>query len=159
MDFKEALGLMQNKGAKVKLPEWDGYWRWDGIKRSVVMHCADGTVMDIRDTCDVAYTLGNLLSQEWGVATEENTKLLESPEILNFSEALEYLKKGYSMTRLSFHEDVYVSLIEPDISDFSSHLAIHCTNGNVFPFTPGQDSVLADDWVFADWRVISKPNK
>jgi hypothetical protein len=67
LKFGQALKLMQ-EGEKVKLPSWGGYWCWDKEKETVMMHCKDGRVLDIRETRDVGFTLNNINSNEWKIA-------------------------------------------------------------------------------------------
>ena len=64
MNFGKALEALK-AGYQVKLPSWTGYWQKDGD--TIAMHCKDGTVLDIRETKDVFYTLGNIASNEWEV--------------------------------------------------------------------------------------------
>lgn len=71
MRFEEALKIMKD-GNKVKLPSWGGFWKWDSEKESIIMHTKDGEELDIRETQVVEYTLGNILSDEWIVADENN---------------------------------------------------------------------------------------
>ena len=39
-------------------------------KQTIHMHCKDGRVLDIRDTQDVLFTVGNMASDEWIILTE-----------------------------------------------------------------------------------------
>lgn len=111
MKFKEAFELMK-KGFFVKLPSWGGYWCWDNIKETIMMHLKDGvTVMDIRDTLNVEYTLRNMLSDKWIVATEKNTPLLGGVATFGFNEALEYIEKGHNLRRYCWTDkNTYVKL-------------------------------------------------
>lgn len=49
MMFSDAYMLMK-QGAKVKLPNWGGYWYWDAEKKTIMMHTKDGEELDIRQT-------------------------------------------------------------------------------------------------------------
>ena len=60
MNFGKALEALK-AGYQVKLPSWAGYWQKDGD--TVVMHCKDGSVLDIRETKDVFYTF-HLIREE-----------------------------------------------------------------------------------------------
>ena len=91
MRFEEALKIMKD-GNKVKLPSWGGFWKWDSEKESIIMHTKDGEELDIRETQVVEYTLGNILSDEWIVADENNC-----PEL--GGEAIKYLKRGMKVAR------------------------------------------------------------
>ena len=69
MTFREAWFQMLS-GKKIKLPQWSGYWAWEN--GTIMMHCRDGRVIDIRETDNPAYTFTNVASREWQVVEEEN---------------------------------------------------------------------------------------
>lgn len=98
MKFSEAFKLMK-LGAKIKLPSWGGYWRWDEDKETVMMHTKDGKVLDIRETDRVEYTLGNVASDEWVVADEINCPLFGGQALFSFGDAVKYLKRGLKVAR------------------------------------------------------------
>ena len=98
MRFEEALKIMKD-GNKVKLPSWGGFWKWDSEKESIIMHTKDGEALDIRETQVVEYTLGNILSDEWIVADENNCPELGGEATFSFGEAIKYLKRGMKVAR------------------------------------------------------------
>ena len=65
MKFNEAYVLMR-QGKKIKLPEWKGFWAWKN--NTIMLHCGDGVVMDIRETDDVSYTFGFICREDWIIA-------------------------------------------------------------------------------------------
>lgn len=65
MKFNEAYVLMR-QGKKIKLPEWQGFWAWEN--NTIMLHCSDSVVMDIRDTDDVSYTFGFICREDWIIA-------------------------------------------------------------------------------------------
>lgn len=66
VSFEVALGAIKSSPLKIiKLPEWDGYWFWDNKTNSIIIHCADGSQFDIRETTDVFYTLSNICRKDW----------------------------------------------------------------------------------------------
>lgn len=65
MKFNEAYVLMR-QGKKIKLPEWQGFWAWEN--NTIMLHCSDSVVMDIRDTDDVAYTFSFICREDWLIA-------------------------------------------------------------------------------------------
>lgn len=67
MIFREAWFAMLN-GEKVKSPSWSGYWAFED--NTIMMHCRDGRVIDIRSTENVAYTMSNVASNDWMVVNE-----------------------------------------------------------------------------------------
>lgn len=98
MKFERAFKLMQS-GAKIKLPSWGGYWYWDDVKQTVIMHTKDGKEMDIRETERVIYTLSNILDDGWVLADEENCPELGGVATFGFDEAIKYLKRGMKVKR------------------------------------------------------------
>lgn len=64
MPFRQAWFELLN-GKKVRLSSWKGYWAWEN--NTIMMHCADGTVLDIRETDNPAFTFSNVASDEWQV--------------------------------------------------------------------------------------------
>lgn len=69
MSFREAWFALLN-GEKVKLPSWSGYWAWES--GTIMMHCKDGSVIDLRKTQNVAYTFSNVASNDWMIAEGKN---------------------------------------------------------------------------------------
>ena len=69
MQFKEAYEAMR-KGKKVKYPNWDGYWYWDHIKGTVMMHTFDGHDIDLFDSKRKEYTLGYLAGDGFEIVEE-----------------------------------------------------------------------------------------
>lgn len=65
MEFRRAYELMKNKGRKIKLPEWEGYWTWEND--TIMIYCKDNKVLDIRETDDVAYTFSFICRNDWEV--------------------------------------------------------------------------------------------
>ena len=86
MKWNEAFKLMK-QGNKIKLPSWAGYWYWDNKAQTIMMHCKNNTILDIRETEVVDYTLSNIASDEWVIAGEENTPILGGEALFGFDEA------------------------------------------------------------------------
>lgn len=172
MKFKEAYDLLR-KGFYIKLPSWGGYWSWDVNKETIMMHLKDNiTVMDIRDTLNVDYTLRNILSDEWMIANEENTPILGGKNTFGFHKALEYMERGYSVRRNIWankkayitisvekkYVDAYKEKLNKQVSNyFSDRLSkmdkviIYgnddlSTESRLILLT--QEDILADDWCF-----------
>lgn len=82
MTFKEAFELMK-QGKKIKMPEWKGYWAWEDS--SIKIHCSGGIVLDIRETEDVEFTLGFIMRDDWIIADETNSKLLQGEVVCTSS--------------------------------------------------------------------------
>lgn len=64
MNFSRAFALMR-EGKAVARPHWGGYWVWDEMAQAIYMHCKDGDILEIRETVDLAYTLENILANDW----------------------------------------------------------------------------------------------
>lgn len=67
LSWKDAWWYLLN-GEKIKRQLWDGYWVWEN--NTIMMHCRDGSVTDIRDTDFVAYTFSNVAQRDWMVVED-----------------------------------------------------------------------------------------
>lgn len=162
MNFKTALMLMKN-GEKMKLPTWSGYWIWDKEKKTILMYIKDGSIMDIKDTLDLEYTLTYVLSNEWMVALPENTPILGGEVSFGFDKAIKYVKEGEKLTRKGWNGKKqyielasFISYVNPDSEvKNADHLNIgNCaiafvgTSGTQIGWLASQSDMLADDWTF-----------
>lgn len=182
MKFKEAYDLLR-KGFCIKLPSWGGYWSWDVDKETIMMHLKDNTtIMDIRATTEVDYTLRNILSDEWIIATNENTPILGGENTFDFYKALEYMKKGYNVRRniwankktyimlsvAKTYIDAYREKINSKSSDYFANrlskmdkVIIYgnedlSVESRIVLLT--QEDILADDWCFYNEEVNDDKN-
>ena len=152
-------------GAKVKLPSWGGYWYWNDEKQTIMMHCKDGTVLDIRETQVVEYTTMNICSDEWVIANENNCPELGGEATFSFGEAIKYIKRGMKVkrkgwngknqhielaTRISYMtaSDELVNVEHDAIGNKA--IAFCGTSGVQMGWLASQADMLADDWVFAE---------
>lgn len=153
MKFLEALKLMK-EGKKVKLPSWGGYWRWDADRQTVMMHCKDGEILDIRETQVVEYTLSNVASDEWVLAYEGNTPILGGKATFNFGEAIKYLKRGLKVARKGWNgKGMYVQLNKTRDFEFSEllpFLTIKNVKNSFNTWVPSISDLLAEDWEIVD---------
>lgn len=163
MRFEEALKIMKD-GGKVKLPSWGGFWKWDPEKESIIMHTKDGGEMDIRKTQVVEYTLGNVLSDEWVVADENNCPELGGEATFSFGEAIKYLKRGMKVARKGWNgKKQYIQLASRISYKTADNQIVNCehdaignkavafvgTSGVQMGWLASQADMLAEDWVFA----------
>lgn len=163
MRFEEALKIMKD-GGKVKLPSWGGFWKWDPEKESIIMHTKDGEEMDIRKTQVVEYTLGNVLSDEWVVADENNCPELGGEATFSFGEAIKYLKRGMKVARKGWNgKKQYIQLASRISYKTADNQIVNCehdaignkavafvgTSGVQMGWLASQADMLAEDWVFA----------
>lgn len=153
MKFQEALKVMK-EGKKVKLPSWGGYWYWDNDKQTIMMHCKDGNVLDIRETQSVEYTLSNVVSDEWILADEGNTPILGGVATFNFGEAIKYLKRGIKVARKGWNgKGMYIECCNGKDHDFSiiePFLLIKNVKNSFNTWVPSISDLLAEDWMFID---------
>nr|DAE61959.1 MAG TPA: Protein of unknown function (DUF2829) [Caudoviricetes sp.] len=168
MNFKQALEEMK-KGNKVKLPSWGGYWCWDDTKQTIMMHCrpedadkGQGSILDIRETQRVQYTLSNVLSDEWVIADNENCTLLGGTPTFNFGEAIKYLKRGLKVCRQGWngkgmylaHVNSYQYKVDGEVHKGSLFLApwigMKTADGKFVPWLASQTDMLAEDWMFTE---------
>lgn len=163
MRFEEALKIMKD-GNKVKLPSWGGFWKWDSEKESIIMHTKDGEELDIRETQVVEYTLGNILSDEWIVADENNCPELGGEATFSFGEAIKYLKRGMKVARKGWNgKKQYIQLASGISYKTADNQIVNCehdaignkavafvgTSGVQIGWLASQADMLAEDWVFA----------
>lgn len=163
MRFEKALKIMKD-GGKVKLPSWGGFWKWDSEKESIIMHTKDGEELDIRETQVVEYTLGNILSDEWVTADENNCPELGGEATFSFSEAIKYLKRGMKVARKGWNgKKQYIQLASGISYKTADNQIVNCehdaignkavafvgTSGVQMGWLASQADMLAEDWVFA----------
>lgn len=161
MNFRHALNLMKD-GYKVKLPSWGGYWCWDDDKKTIMMHCKPslanktGEVLDIRDTERVEYTIENILSEEWIIATEKNTPILGGTLGMSFSDALKYMKRGLRVRRKCWKEGYYMNIVE--VKSYLCDVCVPIIYTNM-PYLEGEDGkwkANQDDIVACDWEFYNE---
>lgn len=164
MRFCYAFELMK-EGKKVKLPSWSGYWRWDPDKETIMMHCKDGKVLDIRETERVEYTLMNVCSDEWVIANEKNCPVLGGEATFSFGEAIKYMKRGMKVARKGWNgKNQYIELASNISYQTAAGDIVNCehdaignkaiafvgTSGVQMGWLASQADMLADDWTFAE---------
>ncbi|XZH43568.1 DUF2829 domain-containing protein (plasmid) [Clostridium perfringens] len=162
MKFGLALSLMK-QGFKVKLPSWSGYWCWED--NTIMMHCKDGKVLDIRNTDRVEYTMSNISSEDWIIANKENTPILGGVATFDFGEAIKYVKRGLRVARKGWNgKKQYIELAK-NISYKNANekiinteheaignkaIAFVGTSGVQIGWLANQADMLAEDWRFAE---------
>ena len=65
---------------------------------------------------------------------------------MNFSDALTELKNGKGLTRAAWNGRAIVKLQKPDKGSKMTAPYLYIDGDSIQPFTPGQDSILSDDW-------------
>jgi len=93
---------------------------------------------------------------------------------MNFSEALHCVRNGKRVTRRAWLPGIFVFLVpgsmfkvnrppllgiypEGQHIAYHAHVDIRLPDGVICPWTPGQNDMLADDWVFAEDEFPSSP--
>lgn len=69
MHFQAAFAYMK-RGHAVALPEWGGFWRWDDESKTIHIHTRQGTIMDIRQSKDMDYTLSFTFRDDWEIVAD-----------------------------------------------------------------------------------------
>lgn len=164
MKFSEAFELMK-QGYPIKLPSWGGYWMYEADGDRIWMHTKDGRVLEIRETERLSYTLDNIMSDEWVLATHKNTPALGGVATFNFGEAIKYLKRGFKVKRLGWNgKEQYIGLASNISFKIPSGVIVNCehdaignqaiaffgTSGIQMGWLASQSDMLAEDWVFAE---------
>lgn len=173
MKFVEALKEMK-KGIPMKLPSWGGYWCWDAEKETIMMHCrhqdsdkAKCSVLDIRETKRVEYTLMNVLSDEWIPANDENCTILGGVPSFNFGEALKYMKRGMKVARKGWNgKGMYLRYVDPYLDKtykvtecepidgtLLPYIGMKTAQNGFVPWLASQTDMLAEDWVFVEEKA------
>lgn len=162
MNFRDAFKALKS-GEKVKLPSWGGYWVWEND--TIMMHCKDGRVLDIREMENPDYTFSNIVSDEWILAEEKNTPILGGAAKFDFGTAIKYVKLGLKVTRDGWNgKNQYIELAsnisyltpEGDIinceheSIGNKAIAFVGTSGIQMGWLASQADMLAEDWMFVD---------
>ena len=157
MNFGKALEALK-AGKKVKLPHWSGYWVKED--NTVKMYCKDGKVLDIRETEDVFYTLGNIASEEWVLAEEADINL--DVHTFGFGEAIRNLKAGKKVARKGWNgKSQYIELATNISYVNACKEIVNCeheaignkaiafigTSGVQMGWLASQADMLAEDWV------------
>lgn len=161
MIFAEALEALK-AGYKVKLSHWSGYWvrgEKDG-KDTIEMHCKDGSKPEIRETDDIFYTLGNIVSDEWEVIGNHEDIRIDIYTFM-FGEALRRLKAGQKVARIGWNgKGQYIELAKNISYQNQSGNIINCnhesignkaiafvgTSGVQMGWLASQADMLAEDW-------------
>ena len=164
MKFEEALKAMK-AGSKAKSPSWRGYWYWSPEKETIIMHTKEGQELDIRETQSVAYTLQNILADEWIVVNGQNCPILGGEATFSFGEAVKYLKRGFKVARKGWNgKKQYIQLATGISYKAADGEVVNCehnaignmavaftgTSGVQMGWLASQADMLAEDWVFAE---------
>lgn len=56
-------------GVPIRREGWKGYWKYS--YGEIMMHCKDGTVLNIKDTKDILFTISNIFQNDWEIVNIE----------------------------------------------------------------------------------------
>ena len=65
MTWAEAWNFLYLSGKKIRRKSWEGYWVWE--RNTIMMHCKDGRILDIRKTDNPAFTFNNVAADDWEI--------------------------------------------------------------------------------------------
>lgn len=172
MRFSEAFEALK-QGAKVKCPEWAGFWKWED--NSIKMYCKDGRVLDIRETEDVDYTMRFILRNDWEIVEGEVKDL--DIQTFTFGEAIRRLKAGQKVARKGWNgKGMFIYLtsgskvpavsMKPETANhlfgekllecdetvtINPHIDMKASDGTVvIGWLASQADMLATDWIVAE---------
>lgn len=80
MLFKEAYRAMK-EGSKIRRQEWKGYWEWK--HETIIIHCWNGEVLDIRNTDNIGGTIENIIAEDWVIVPEEDDTIENNKTLFN----------------------------------------------------------------------------
>ena len=65
-------------GVPIKRKPWGGYWKYDVVEDVVYMFTKEGEILSLLETKDVLFTLSNIISDDWQIATDDNSSIVVS---------------------------------------------------------------------------------
>jgi hypothetical protein len=140
MNYSEAIKEGHN-GAKIKLPEWNGYWFWDGAEMKVMTREGD--------------VIGNPYTNDYKNRTD--WEITDGSR--DFGGALIALKAGKLVARKGWNgKGIYIELQRPDENSKMTHPYIFIDTTGLktnnpdapksrVPWLASQTDLLAMDWV------------
>ena len=129
------------------------------------MHTKDAEELDIRETQIPDYTFGNICSDEWILADDENCPELGGEATFSFGEAIKYLKRGMKVARKGWNgKKQYIQLATGISYKTPTGAVVNCehdaignkdiafvgTSGVQMGWLASQADMLAEDWKFAE---------
>lgn len=65
--FKELIN-----GHKIKRKDWKGYWTWEDD--TIMIHCENKKIFDIRKTDNPMFTFANIAAEDWEIVSGNEMK-------------------------------------------------------------------------------------
>lgn len=159
MKFEAALQALV-RGFKIKRKNWTGFWQLEDGE--VMLHCKDGTIMDIRETQDIVFTLSNIAAEDWEVLDADYT--FNPTDTVSFSEALRLLKNGKKVARKGWNgKGMFLLHVPSEKWGIIDKIGLGIPKGNLLswigmktadnkfvPWLASQSDILAEDWIVVE---------
>ncbi len=131
MNYNEAM-IYLYKGAKIKLPEWDGNWSYDKSTEQILVETGAGEILSTPYLDD--YTKRT----DWQMTDGSRT----------FGGALRALEAGKSVRLPHWGHDVFISLQKTDEHSKMTHNYLYVTSRfGLVPWNPTQPELLSKQWI------------
>lgn len=62
-------------GVPIKRKPWLGYWQFDQPTKAIIMYTKEGDIIPLIETNDILYTISNIVSDDWEIATNEKCSI------------------------------------------------------------------------------------
>lgn len=62
-------------GVPIKRKKWLGYWKYHEETKTINIFTKEGLVIPIFESKDVLFTVSNVMSEDWEIATNENCSI------------------------------------------------------------------------------------
>lgn len=63
-------------GVPIKRKPWLGYWKYDIETDRVLIYTREGEVISLVETKDILFTISNIITDDWEIATDEKCSVL-----------------------------------------------------------------------------------
>lgn len=129
MNFEKAWKEMINKGNKVKLPSWGGYWEWNEEKQNILIHEKDGNIVEFNSPkMRVKYSIENMLRNDWVIADSDNCPLLGGIAKFGIEDAVRYAKRGLKIRMDWWPKEKYVNFCKVDAQNIENETSYIFSN-------------------------------
>lgn len=140
-------------GKPVKLKHWDGYWVYDFDTATVVIHTKDGVSIDLMDTPDVLFSIAAFAQDDWQLATEGNSPVLNKEMHSNIMEKMFGSEPIEGTLTYHLSSDELDELEEEEEEEEGNH------NNTLEPFLPAYIDLSGGKWKYTKSNLFSKEDK
>ena len=149
MRFAEALKEMK-KGHKITRPSWGGYWYWDPDKGTILIHCKDGTVLDIFDTASKEFTLDNMSADDFCIYRQKEKLRVFISQLMRGRSDKDILDERERITETlkSIYTDYEVEIIDSFFKGDTTHglSPLECLGESIKLLGTADLVYFADKW-------------